>query len=68
MDTNKMAEELGVDPEKIDFTLSNKELEQVSGGGDCGSVGQVGASSKTGVPGGCTEIGYANPECTKAGM
>lgn len=32
----KIASDLGIDPEKIDFNLDEKELENVSGGTQCG--------------------------------
>ena len=65
----EMAENLGIDPEKVDFTLEEKELENVSGGAHCGEIGLGNSNcTKTGVPSGCTEIGFLNPDCTKAGV
>jgi bacteriocin-like protein len=66
----KDAGKTGENPENIDFTLSEKELENVSGGagGNCGEIGAGNSNcTKTGAPSGCTEIGVFNPDCTKAG-
>jgi lactobin A/cerein 7B family class IIb bacteriocin len=51
-ESKEMAEKLGIDTEKVDFTLQDKELEDVSGG-----AGPI-----------CTEIGVLNPNCTSAGF
>jgi len=47
----KMAEETGIDPEKVDFILDEKELEDISGG----------------IPANCGEIGLAMGQCTGTG-
>ena len=66
--SKKLAEDLGIDPEKVDFTLDEKELENISGGAHCGEIGLGSSNStKTGVPSGCTEIGTGSPDCTKVG-
>jgi bacteriocin-like protein len=63
------AKQLGIDPEKIDFSLSEKELENISGGTNCGEIGLGNPNcTKTGISSGCTEIGLLNPDCTKAGV
>jgi bacteriocin-like protein len=66
----KDAGKTGENPENLDFTLNEKELENVSGGagGNCGEIGSTNANcTKSGLPSGCTEIGGLNPDCTKAG-
>jgi bacteriocin-like protein len=70
MDPKEMAGNLGVDPEKIDFKLTDKELDHVSGGAGihCGDIGSGSDCTKTGVSTGCTEIGVFGRDCTKAGM
>jgi bacteriocin-like protein len=60
----------GENPENLDFTLNENELESVSGGSGpfCGEIGAGNANcTKSGFPSGCTEIGGLNPDCTKAG-
>ncbi len=47
-----MAGDAGIDPEKIDFTLDEKELENMSGG----------------FPADCGEIGLLIPQCTGTGV
>jgi hypothetical protein len=65
----KLAEELGIDPDNVDFTLDEKELENVAGGAHCGEIGLGNSDcTKTGVGSACTEIGLLNPDCTKAGV
>jgi hypothetical protein len=67
----EMAENLGIDPEKVDFTLEQKELENVAGGGGpyCGEIGVNNPEcTKTGVGTHCTEIGIFGLDCTKAGL
>lgn len=65
----KLAEDLGIDPEKVDFTLDEKELENVAGGAHCGEIGLGNSNcTKTGVDSECSEIGFRNPDCTKAGV
>lgn len=70
MDPKEMAENLGVDPAKVDFKLTDKELENVAGGAgiNCGDIGTGSECTKTGVGTGCTEIGVLGRDCTKAGM
>jgi bacteriocin-like protein len=65
----KQAEDLGIDPENLDFNLDEKELENVSGGAHCGEIGFSNSNcTKTGVDSECSEIGIRNPDCTKAGV
>jgi len=69
--SKEMAENLGIDPEKVDFTLSEKELENVSGGVNipCSSIGLGSPNcSQPGYGAGCAELGLGNPDCTKTGM
>lgn len=64
------AKELGIDPEELDFTLNEKELETISGGSgsQCGEIGLAGSDcTKTGYGSACTEIGVYNDKCTKVG-
>lgn len=71
MDTKKTAEEAGIDPQKVDFTLDENELKKVSGGQatSCGEVGFANKNcTKTGFITPCTEIGILNPNCTKVGL
>lgn len=66
----KKAEELGINPEELDFTLSEDELKNVSGGSGsaCGEIGiESSGCTKTGYGSGCTEIGVYNDQCTKVG-
>ncbi|HOW25359.1 MAG TPA: hypothetical protein PK711_06775 [Bacteroidales bacterium] len=65
----KIASDLGIDPEKIDFNLDEKELENVSGGTQCGEIGLGNSNcTKTGVPSGCPEIGPSTAGGTNAGV
>ena len=48
----EIAGEAGIDPEKVDFTLDEKELEDVSGG----------------IAIGCVEIGNVGTFCTMSGL
>lgn len=67
----EMAEKLGIDPEKIDFTINEDELQKVSGAGqECGEIGYGSPDcTKTGPPSGCSEIGIMGPPfCAKAGV
>jgi hypothetical protein len=65
----EMAENLGIDPKKVDFSLDEKELENISGGANCTEIGLGNPHcSTTGIQSGCTEIGLLNPDCTKAGI
>ncbi len=66
-----MAEKLGIDPGKIDFTINEEELKNVSGAGQvCGEIGLESPDcTKTGPPSGCSEIGVLGPPfCAKAGV
>ena len=49
---NEKSPELGLNPEKLDLTLSEKELDQVVGGNTSP----------------CGEVGVLNTECTKTGL
>ncbi len=49
---NQRSPELGLDPEELDLTLSEKELDQVVGGNTSP----------------CGEVGVLNTECTKTGL
>jgi len=71
LDPKEMAEKLGINPEEIDFTLEQKELDHVSGGAGpyCAEIGiRNPRCTSTGAGSNCTEIGCLNPDCTKAGM
>jgi len=71
MDAKDIAKELGVDPEKIDFTIADKELDHISGGvgNSCLEMGYSSQqSTNSGVGTSCTEIGCISPDCTKVGM
>ena len=64
-----MDENQEITPEKTDFTLSEKELENVAGGAGCGEIGGVGMDcTKTGFNSNCGEIGAWGSECTKTGI
>lgn len=66
----EMAEKLGIDPEKIDFTINEEELKNVSGAGPvCGEIGYGSPDcTKTGPTTGCSEIGIEVwSDCTKTG-
>jgi len=69
--TKAMAENLGINPEEVDFTLDEKELENVSGGTNspCSVIG-LGSPNCTqpGYGAGCAEIGLMNPNCTNLGV
>jgi len=70
-EAKKKAEELGIDPQSADFTLSEQELEDVSGGtgASCSELGIMNPNcTQNGFSAGCTEIGCLNPDCTKLGM
>ncbi len=57
---NEKSPELGLNPEKLDLTLSEKELEQVVGGNNptCGEVGGLNSEcTKTGLPGSGPTVG-----------
>jgi bacteriocin-like protein len=69
--SKEMAENLGIDPEKVDFTLNEKELENVSGGTNspCSVIGLMSPNcTQPGYGAGCGEVGFGNPECTKVGV
>jgi hypothetical protein len=69
--SEKFAENLGIDPEKVDFTLDEKELEDVSGGAAsiCTEIGSQNPNcTSAGFGSGCTEIGIGNPACTNLGI
>jgi bacteriocin-like protein len=69
--SKEMAENLGIDPEKVDFTLDDKELENVSGGTNapCSIIGLGNPNcTQPGYGAGCTEIGFASPNCTNLGV
>ncbi|MEI7980626.1 MAG: hypothetical protein WCI71_03175 [Bacteroidota bacterium] len=67
----EMAEKLGINPEKADFELNEKEIQSVSGGAGtyCGEIGVANPDcTKTGPPTGCSEIGAIwGSDCTKSG-
>jgi bacteriocin-like protein len=69
--SKEMAKNLGIDPEKVDFTLNEKELENVSGGIyiPCSSVGLISPNcTQPGYGAGCAELGLSNPNCTNLGV
>ena len=52
LNLNQRSPEFGLDPEELDLTLSEKELDQVVGGNNLT----------------CGEVGVCNSECTKTGL
>ena len=70
-DPKEKARDLGINPNDLDFTLTDEELKNISAGGAAGCA-KIGALSTectgTGLRSDCTEIGIANAQCTKTGL
>jgi hypothetical protein len=67
----EMAGKLGVNPEKADFELDEKEIHRIAGGAGpyCGEIGVSSPeSTKTGLPGPCDKIGHPGSDCSKTGF
>jgi hypothetical protein len=67
----EMAEILGIKPEKADFELNEKEIQNVAGGAGpyCGEIGANSPEcTKTGLPTPCDKIGLPGGDCSKTGF
>lgn len=65
----QIAEKLGIESEKIDFTIHEEELQKVSGAGPVsGEDGSVDGGNTTGSTGPCDKIGLPWTNCSNPGF